>query len=69
MVIPGTGMSRLLLGKGARVIDLVVTPSGHLAIKVDEYDVATEADGATAFTIAAKPKFDGDAPAARHRGD
>eukprot|EP00959_Pyramimonas_sp_CCMP1952_P118562 2478892-Pyramimonas_sp.AAC.1 len=37
-------------------MDLVRTPSGHLAIKVDECDVATEADGARAFTIAANPR-------------
>eukprot|EP00959_Pyramimonas_sp_CCMP1952_P412971 8653869-Pyramimonas_sp.AAC.1 len=37
MAIPGTDMYRLVLGKGARVIDIVKTPSGHLAIKVDGY--------------------------------
>eukprot|EP00959_Pyramimonas_sp_CCMP1952_P412232 8638230-Pyramimonas_sp.AAC.1 len=51
MTIPGMDMYRLLLGTGARVVDPVKTPSGHLAIKVDEHDVATEVDGATAFTI------------------
>eukprot|EP00959_Pyramimonas_sp_CCMP1952_P299514 6264623-Pyramimonas_sp.AAC.1 len=59
MFIPGTGVHRLLLGKGARVIDLVKTPSGHLAIKVGEYGVAAEADGATAFTVAANPQSEG----------
>eukprot|EP00959_Pyramimonas_sp_CCMP1952_P395533 8287828-Pyramimonas_sp.AAC.2 len=42
MIIPGSEMYRLLLGKGARVLDLLKTPSGHLAIKVDEDRVATE---------------------------
>eukprot|EP00959_Pyramimonas_sp_CCMP1952_P428341 8971650-Pyramimonas_sp.AAC.1 len=44
MVIPGTDMHGLLLGQGARVLDRMERPSGHLAIKVDEYGVATEAD-------------------------
>eukprot|EP00959_Pyramimonas_sp_CCMP1952_P247390 5171341-Pyramimonas_sp.AAC.1 len=51
MIIPGTDMCRLLLGKGARVLDLAKTPPGHLAVKVDEYGVATEANGSTAFTV------------------
>eukprot|EP00959_Pyramimonas_sp_CCMP1952_P176761 3694624-Pyramimonas_sp.AAC.1 len=42
MVIPGSGMFELLLGKGARVLDLMKTPSGHLALKVDECGAATE---------------------------
>eukprot|EP00959_Pyramimonas_sp_CCMP1952_P192362 4022293-Pyramimonas_sp.AAC.1 len=32
------------------------TPSGHLAIKVDEHGVATEANCSTAFTAAAHPQ-------------
>eukprot|EP00959_Pyramimonas_sp_CCMP1952_P298425 6242054-Pyramimonas_sp.AAC.1 len=42
MVIPGSEMHELLLGKGARVFDFLKTPSGHLAIEVDEYGAATE---------------------------
>eukprot|EP00959_Pyramimonas_sp_CCMP1952_P166910 3488317-Pyramimonas_sp.AAC.1 len=35
------------------------TPSGHLAIKVDEYGVATEASGSTAFTVTSNPQCEG----------
>eukprot|EP00959_Pyramimonas_sp_CCMP1952_P147664 3090051-Pyramimonas_sp.AAC.1 len=62
MVIPGAYMYRLLLGKGARVFDLIKTPSRHLALEVDEYDAATEAGGATAFTITPIPQCE-EAPA------
>eukprot|EP00959_Pyramimonas_sp_CCMP1952_P317351 6642011-Pyramimonas_sp.AAC.1 len=37
------------------------TPPGHPAIKVDEYGVATEENGSTAFTITANPHCE-DAP-------
>eukprot|EP00959_Pyramimonas_sp_CCMP1952_P128755 2692648-Pyramimonas_sp.AAC.1 len=47
-IVPGSEMHRLLLGRGARALDLMRTPSGHLAIKVDEYEIATEASGSTA---------------------
>eukprot|EP00959_Pyramimonas_sp_CCMP1952_P348820 7308219-Pyramimonas_sp.AAC.1 len=46
-------MYELFLGKDARVLDLMKTPSGHLAIKVDECGVATEDNGSTPFTIIA----------------
>eukprot|EP00959_Pyramimonas_sp_CCMP1952_P377419 7905335-Pyramimonas_sp.AAC.1 len=36
MIIPGSDMCKLLLGKGAGVLDLMKTPSGHLALGVDE---------------------------------
>eukprot|EP00959_Pyramimonas_sp_CCMP1952_P067776 1414596-Pyramimonas_sp.AAC.1 len=55
MIVPGADMHRLLLGKGAGVLDLMKTPSGRLAIKVDEHGVATEDNGSTAFTVAANP--------------
>eukprot|EP00959_Pyramimonas_sp_CCMP1952_P295846 6188307-Pyramimonas_sp.AAC.1 len=48
-------MHRRPLGKGARVLDFIKTPAGHLAIKVDEYGVATEANGSRAFTVTANP--------------
>eukprot|EP00959_Pyramimonas_sp_CCMP1952_P113584 2374272-Pyramimonas_sp.AAC.1 len=49
-------MHGLLLGKCVRVLGLIKAPSGHLAIKVNEYGVATEADVSTAFTIAKNPQ-------------
>eukprot|EP00959_Pyramimonas_sp_CCMP1952_P405267 8493877-Pyramimonas_sp.AAC.1 len=42
MSILGSDMYKLLLGKGARVLDLMKTPPGHLTLKVDEYGSATE---------------------------
>eukprot|EP00959_Pyramimonas_sp_CCMP1952_P288958 6043357-Pyramimonas_sp.AAC.1 len=45
MVIPGVEMHKVLLGKGARVLDLMKTPSEHLALKADEYEKATEDQG------------------------
>eukprot|EP00959_Pyramimonas_sp_CCMP1952_P257757 5386176-Pyramimonas_sp.AAC.1 len=45
IIIPGLEMYKVLLGKGARVFDLMKTPSGHLALKVDEYEAATEDQG------------------------
>eukprot|EP00959_Pyramimonas_sp_CCMP1952_P017713 375614-Pyramimonas_sp.AAC.1 len=38
MVIPGVEMYKVLLGKGARVLDPMKTPSGHLALEADEYE-------------------------------
>eukprot|EP00959_Pyramimonas_sp_CCMP1952_P273173 5710110-Pyramimonas_sp.AAC.1 len=49
-------MHRLLHGKGAGVMDLIKTPSGHLAMTVDEYGFATEAHGSTASTATANPR-------------
>eukprot|EP00959_Pyramimonas_sp_CCMP1952_P446334 9345132-Pyramimonas_sp.AAC.1 len=48
-------MYAVLVGKGAGVFDLAKTPSGHLAIKVDEYGAAAEDNGSMAFTITANP--------------
>eukprot|EP00959_Pyramimonas_sp_CCMP1952_P311240 6513681-Pyramimonas_sp.AAC.1 len=42
MIIPGSEMHELLLGKGARALDLTKAPSGHLAIEVDACGVAAE---------------------------
>eukprot|EP00959_Pyramimonas_sp_CCMP1952_P354114 7419086-Pyramimonas_sp.AAC.1 len=53
MIIPGSEMYKVLLGKVARVFYLTKTPPGHPAIKVDEYGVAAEDNGSTAFTITA----------------
>eukprot|EP00959_Pyramimonas_sp_CCMP1952_P063562 1328344-Pyramimonas_sp.AAC.1 len=50
MIIPGSEKHRLLLGKGARVLDLMKTPSGHLAIDRRAWGRATEDNGSTAFT-------------------
>eukprot|EP00959_Pyramimonas_sp_CCMP1952_P337615 7070049-Pyramimonas_sp.AAC.1 len=32
------------------------TPSGHLALKADEYEMATGDDGSMSFTITANPQ-------------
>eukprot|EP00959_Pyramimonas_sp_CCMP1952_P240614 5028638-Pyramimonas_sp.AAC.1 len=53
-------MYNLLVGKGARVLDLMKTPSGHLALKVDDYGAATEDKGLMSFTITAKPQCEDD---------
>eukprot|EP00959_Pyramimonas_sp_CCMP1952_P122611 2563315-Pyramimonas_sp.AAC.1 len=45
MIIPGSEMYKRLLGKEARVLDVMKTPSGHLALKVDECGAATEDKG------------------------
>eukprot|EP00959_Pyramimonas_sp_CCMP1952_P322102 6740154-Pyramimonas_sp.AAC.1 len=45
MIIPGSDMHKLLLGKGAGVFDLMKTPSGHLALKVDDCGASTEDKG------------------------
>eukprot|EP00959_Pyramimonas_sp_CCMP1952_P051594 1078232-Pyramimonas_sp.AAC.2 len=61
MIIPGSEMYKLLLGKGARVFDLMETPSGHLAIKFDERGAEAEDKGSLAFTKTANPHSE-DAP-------
>eukprot|EP00959_Pyramimonas_sp_CCMP1952_P283996 5936424-Pyramimonas_sp.AAC.1 len=55
MATPGSEMHWLLLGEGARALDLMETPSGHLALKVDECGAATEDKGSRLFTIPANP--------------
>eukprot|EP00959_Pyramimonas_sp_CCMP1952_P214785 4494793-Pyramimonas_sp.AAC.1 len=55
MIIPGSQMHRLLLGKGARVLNMMKTPPGHLAIEVDGCGVATEDHGSMAFIVTANP--------------
>eukprot|EP00959_Pyramimonas_sp_CCMP1952_P109346 2287229-Pyramimonas_sp.AAC.1 len=60
MIIPGSEMYKLLLGKGARVLDLMKTPPGHLALKVDEYGAAAEDKEAVSFTITANPQREDD---------
>eukprot|EP00959_Pyramimonas_sp_CCMP1952_P128638 2690267-Pyramimonas_sp.AAC.1 len=56
MIIPGVEIYKVLLGKGARVLGLMKTPSGHLALKADEYETATEGQGSMSFTITANPQ-------------
>eukprot|EP00959_Pyramimonas_sp_CCMP1952_P098602 2061191-Pyramimonas_sp.AAC.1 len=56
MIIPGVEMYKVLLGKGARVLDMMKTPSGHLALKADECEMATEDQGPMSLTIAANPQ-------------
>eukprot|EP00959_Pyramimonas_sp_CCMP1952_P168298 3516944-Pyramimonas_sp.AAC.1 len=56
MIIPGVEMYKALFGKGASVLDLMKTPSGHLAPKADEYEMATEDQGSMWFTITANPQ-------------
>eukprot|EP00959_Pyramimonas_sp_CCMP1952_P056435 1178419-Pyramimonas_sp.AAC.1 len=53
-------MYELLLGKGAGVFDLMKTPSGHLALKVDEYGAASEDEGSMSFTITANSQYEDD---------
>eukprot|EP00959_Pyramimonas_sp_CCMP1952_P335252 7019844-Pyramimonas_sp.AAC.2 len=53
MTFPGVEMYRVLFGKGARALDLMKTPSGHLALKADECETATENQGSMSFTITA----------------
>eukprot|EP00959_Pyramimonas_sp_CCMP1952_P108013 2258367-Pyramimonas_sp.AAC.1 len=60
MIIPGAAMYKLLLGKGARVLDLMKTPSGHRALKADEYGAAAEDQGSMSFAITAMPRFEDD---------
>eukprot|EP00959_Pyramimonas_sp_CCMP1952_P099769 2086181-Pyramimonas_sp.AAC.1 len=45
------------------------TPSGHLAIKVDEYGVATEDNGSTAFTATANPHCEDTPPLVKEAAD
>eukprot|EP00959_Pyramimonas_sp_CCMP1952_P365712 7658927-Pyramimonas_sp.AAC.1 len=60
MIIPGSEMCKLLLGKGARVLALMKTPSGHLALKVDGCGAAAEDKGSMSFTITANPQCEDD---------
>eukprot|EP00959_Pyramimonas_sp_CCMP1952_P083852 1753586-Pyramimonas_sp.AAC.1 len=60
MIIPGSVMHNLLLGMGARVLDRMKTPPGHLALKVDEYGAATEDKGSMPLTIPANPQCEDD---------
>eukprot|EP00959_Pyramimonas_sp_CCMP1952_P405174 8491946-Pyramimonas_sp.AAC.1 len=41
-IIPGVEMYKVLPGRGARVLDLMKTPSGHLALKADGCEMAAE---------------------------
>eukprot|EP00959_Pyramimonas_sp_CCMP1952_P010959 229529-Pyramimonas_sp.AAC.1 len=56
IIIPGLEMHKVLFGKGARALDLMKTPSGHLALKADEYEMSTEDQGPMSFTITANPQ-------------
>eukprot|EP00959_Pyramimonas_sp_CCMP1952_P272918 5705116-Pyramimonas_sp.AAC.1 len=49
MIIPGVEMYKVLLGEGCRALDLMKTPSGHLALKVDEYETAAEGQWSMSF--------------------
>eukprot|EP00959_Pyramimonas_sp_CCMP1952_P334259 7000296-Pyramimonas_sp.AAC.1 len=60
MIIPGAEMYNILFGKGGRVLDLMKTPSGHLALKADEYGTATKDKGSMSFTITANPQREDD---------
>eukprot|EP00959_Pyramimonas_sp_CCMP1952_P227029 4746737-Pyramimonas_sp.AAC.1 len=60
MITPSSEIYKTLPGKGARVHDMMRTPSGHLALKVDEYGTATEDKGSMSFTIAANPQCEDD---------
>eukprot|EP00959_Pyramimonas_sp_CCMP1952_P429276 8990839-Pyramimonas_sp.AAC.1 len=61
MVIPGPEMHELLLGKGASALGSMKTPSGHLALKVDECGAATEDKGSMSLIITTNPHCE-DAP-------
>eukprot|EP00959_Pyramimonas_sp_CCMP1952_P418684 8770892-Pyramimonas_sp.AAC.1 len=67
MVIPGTDMYKLLLGKDARVSDSMKTPSGHLALKVEEDGAATEDKKVDAVYYYGQPSLRG-RHSARQRG-
>eukprot|EP00959_Pyramimonas_sp_CCMP1952_P437035 9150614-Pyramimonas_sp.AAC.1 len=56
MIIPGVEMHKVPLGKGAGELDLMKTLPGHLALKADEYETATEDQGSMSFTITANPQ-------------
>eukprot|EP00959_Pyramimonas_sp_CCMP1952_P090438 1893116-Pyramimonas_sp.AAC.1 len=56
MATPGLEMHEVLLGRGSRVLDLMKTPPGHLTLKADEYEAATEDQGSMSFTITANPQ-------------
>eukprot|EP00959_Pyramimonas_sp_CCMP1952_P239761 5010480-Pyramimonas_sp.AAC.1 len=42
MIIPGSDLHRLPLGKGSRELDLMMAPPAHLALKDDECGAGTE---------------------------
>eukprot|EP00959_Pyramimonas_sp_CCMP1952_P423272 8866116-Pyramimonas_sp.AAC.1 len=60
MIILGSETCKFLLGKGARVLDLMKTPSGHLAREVDEYGTAAKDKGSMSCTITANPRCEDD---------
>eukprot|EP00959_Pyramimonas_sp_CCMP1952_P252940 5283956-Pyramimonas_sp.AAC.1 len=61
IIISSSDVYELLLGKGARVLDLMKTPSGHLALKVDECGAAAEYKRSMSFCLTANPHWE-DAP-------
>ena len=50
-IIMGDADFKILLAKGAKVVDLVKTPSGHLAMKADDYANATAKRGNSCYTL------------------
>eukprot|EP00959_Pyramimonas_sp_CCMP1952_P409555 8582942-Pyramimonas_sp.AAC.1 len=60
MIIFGSEMYNILFGKRSRLLDLMKTPSGHLALEVDEYGADTEDRGSMSFTITADPQCEDD---------
>eukprot|EP00959_Pyramimonas_sp_CCMP1952_P283201 5919849-Pyramimonas_sp.AAC.1 len=60
MIIPGAEMYRIPCGKDARVLDLMKTLSGHLALKAEEYGTPTEDKASMSFTITANPQCEDD---------
>jgi len=50
-ILPGNATYKILLGKGARVVDLIKTPSGHLAMKVDAYAGASDQQSEKTFAL------------------
>eukprot|EP00959_Pyramimonas_sp_CCMP1952_P235890 4929813-Pyramimonas_sp.AAC.1 len=49
-------MYKVLRGRVSRALKLMKTPSGHLALKADECEMATEDQGSMSFTITANPQ-------------
>eukprot|EP00959_Pyramimonas_sp_CCMP1952_P047720 996183-Pyramimonas_sp.AAC.1 len=56
MITPGVETRKALLGKGARALDLMTTPSGHLALKANECETAAGDQGPMSLTITAIPQ-------------
>ena len=50
-IVVGDADYNILLCKGARVVDLKNTPSGHLAMKVDDYVNASVQKSETTYTL------------------